>query len=270
MRVSSWLTSATLVLALGVLSAAEASAGTAPPGPAGTASASAAPAALHVAPGGTGRRDGTGWDNAGDLSDLPRFVAARPGGGQIWVRGDAGPYRVTKTVVLTGGGTPLLARRRPRRRRRGGATVRPLIIGTRTSPYRPGGEVGPEIFELRWGARNLSFSNLAFQDLGSALVVGGDTQQLGVSDMTATNVRFFLDNLRAKDEPTAHLTGLTMRRVTVRGFSKSALHLRYDSSHALVEDVDADSQQQQQDGDDFAMGVACRTGRTTSSCAGSR
>ena len=44
-----------------------------------------------------------------------------------------------------------------------------------------------------------------------------------------------------------------MSHVDVRGFSKSAVHLRYDSRHILIEDVLGDSEGQ--DGDNFAMGV---------------
>jgi hypothetical protein len=72
--------------------------------------------------------------------------------------------------------------------------------------------------------------------------------------MRATNVRFFLDNLKAKGEVGASARGLAVRRVEVAGFSKSAVRLRYDSTRILLEDVVADSQRQ--DRDRFAMGVA--------------
>lgn len=216
--------------------------------------AAPAPSVLRIAPGGRGRRDGSSWAHAGDLSDLPRFVAARPRGGRIWVRGDLGPYRTTNTTFLRSGGiagSPVVVQGVDAL---GRTTVRPVIVGTRTAPYRPGGKRGKEVFELRRGVRHLVFSNLAFRNQGTAFVVAGDTAHVRVSDMTAVNVRTFFDNLRDKKEPSANMAYLKIERVTVRGFSKFAFRFRYNSSYAVVEDLFADSERQ--DRDNFTMGVA--------------
>lgn len=245
------LTTAAVLLAV---TAAPATAGPSRVPASATPAATPATPVLHISPTGGGRRDGRDWGNAGTLADLPRFVASRPQGGQIWLRGDAGPYLSRKTVVLRSGGaygSPVVIRGVDAS---GRPTVRPVFVGNRVAPYRPKGAVGHQVFELQAGSRNLVFTNLGFVNVGSAFVVGGDTREITVSNMTATNVRFFLDNLRAKHEPTANATGLTVRQVKVDGFSKSAIRLRYDSSNVLVEDVVADSRQQ--DGDNFAMGVA--------------
>ena len=210
-------------------------------------------APLHITPTGSGARDGSSWASAGDLSALPRFLAARPKGGRIWLRADAGAYRSTKTLDLRSGGAPgapvvisgVDAAGRP---------ARAQFVGRRVTPYRPGGSVGHQVFELQGGARHLAFRDMDFTSVGSAFVIGGESADISISDMSATNVRFFLDNLRAKKQPTASVTGLTVRRVAVAGFSKSAVRLRYDSTRILLEDVVADSLQQ--DRDRFAMGVA--------------
>lgn len=213
---------------------------------------------LHIAPGGRGRRDGSSWVHAGDLADLPRFIGARPRGGRIFVRADAGPYRTTGTTYLKAGGVagaPVVVQGVDVQ---GRPTVRALLLGTRTAPYRPDGARGREVFELRRGARHLVFANLAFRNQGTPFAVAGDVQGLRIQDVSATNVRYFVNNYASSKEPSAVLTGLVMRNVAVRGFSKSALMLRYTSSNVLLEDVHGDSQQQ--DRDNFAMGVSLKGG----------
>ena len=208
---------------------------------------------LLITPGGAGTRDGSSWSNAGDLVDLPRFVAQRPTGGEIWVRGDAGPYRPASSIGLrTGGaaGAPVVVRGVDGT---GASTARPVIVGTRTAPYSSTGNDGNDIFKLYTGAKNLTFSNLSFTNVGTAFNVGGNAQDIAVQDVNATNVRRFFTNYLGAGETTANLSGLTMRRVTVKGFSKSVLRLANDSHRVLLEDVTGDSERQ--DGDDFAMGV---------------
>ena len=75
------------------------------------------------------------------------------------VRGDAGVYRTGSTISLkTGGavGAPVVVRGVDVN---GAATVRPVLVGTRTAPWVPGGLVGGEVFRLGTGARNLTLSS---------------------------------------------------------------------------------------------------------------
>lgn len=109
------------------------------------------------------------------------------------------------------------------------------------------------MFSLRAGADHLVFRDLAFQDVGNAFIAAGDVSDVTVRDSEATNVRRFFENAVADDEDSADVRGLVVRDVAVTGFSKRFLRLRYASSDVLLEDVEADSQQQ--DGDDFAIGV---------------
>ena len=215
--------------------------------------ASSTPAPLRIAPGGSGRRDGSSWAHAGDLADLPRFVATRPAGGEVWVRGDAGPYRLAGSISLKAGGSPgapVVVRGVDAS---GSAAARPVIVGGRTSPYQPKGKTGGEVFKLYSGADDLTFHNLAFRDVGTAFSVGGNAARVTVDGVVATNVRRFFENYRSKGEASANVTDLVIRRVQVDGFSKSVVRLRYDSNRVLIEDVVGDSQRQ--DRDDFAMGV---------------
>ncbi len=208
---------------------------------------------LRITPGGSGRRDGSSWADAGDLADLPRFVAARPAGGEIWVRGDAGPYRLKGSLSLkTGGapGSPVVVRGVDGA---GSDAAQPVIVGGRTSPYSPKGKAGGEVFKLYSGAKDLAFTNLAFRDVGTAFSAGGSAARVTIDGVSATNVRRFFENYRSKGEASANVSDLVIRRVQVDGFSKSVVRLRYDSNRVLIEDVVGDSQRQ--DRDDFAMGV---------------
>ncbi len=211
------------------------------------------PAPLRITPTGGGTRDGSSWANAGTLTDLPKFIAARPDGGEIWVRGDAGTYSHSGSIAVKTGGTatsPVVIRGVDAN---GGSTARPVIVGTRTAPYSPTGADGGNVFRLYTGANNVTFTNLAFQNEGIVFNAGGNASNITISDVSATNVRRFFANYLGSGETTANVTGLTMRRVQVNGFSKGVLRIEHNSSGILLEDVVGDSQRQ--DKDDFAMGV---------------
>jgi hypothetical protein len=211
------------------------------------------PAPLRITPTGGGTRDGSSWANAGTLADLPKFVAARPDGGEIWVRGDAGAYKHSSSIAIRSGGTatsPVVIRGVDVN---GTPAARPEVVGTRTAPYSPSGADGGNVFRLYSGAKNVTFSNLAFKNEGIVFNAGGNASNITISDVSATNVRRFFANYLGSGETTANVTGLTMRRVNVDGFSKGVLRLENNSSGVLLEDVVGDSQRQ--DKDDFAMGV---------------
>jgi hypothetical protein len=126
-------------------------------------------------------------------------------------------------------------------------------VGTRTAPYSPTGADGGDVFKLYSGAKNVTFSNLAFRNEGIVFNAGGNASNITIDDVTATNVRRFFANYLSSGETTANVTGLTIRRVQVSGFSKGVLRIENNSSGILLEDVVGDSQRQ--DKDDFAMGV---------------
>jgi hypothetical protein len=211
------------------------------------------PPPLLITPTGGGTRDGSSWANAGTLADLPKFIAARSTGGEIWVRGDAGTYKHSGSIAIRSGGTatsPVVIRGVDVN---GTPTARPEVVGTRTAPYSPTGTDGGDVFKLYSGAKNVTFSNLAFRNEGIVFNAGGNSSNITINDVSATNVRRFFANYLSSGETTADVTGLTMRRVKVDGFSKGVLRLENNSSGVLLEDVVGDSQRQ--DKDDFAMGV---------------
>lgn len=207
---------------------------------------------LRVAPEAAGAADGSTWADAAALDDLPDLVRQLENGGEVWLRADDGPYDVEDTVVLSSGGTdgyPVVVRGVDE----DGEPEPAVLQAGRVSPYSPDGDVGGDVFSLRHGSDHLVFQDLAFQDVGNAFVAAGDVSDITVQDSTGNNVRRFFENAVADDADSADVRGLVLRDITVDGFSKRFLRLRYGSSVVLVEDVRADSEQQA--GDDFAIGV---------------
>jgi len=206
----------------------------------------------YVAPSASGAGDGSGWEDAASLDDVPKLISRMPQGGEIWLRADAGPFRVEGALRIDRGGasgSPVVVRGVDA----GGAPAKAVLVGDRTTPYDPEGDPGGDVFSLRGGAAHLVFRDLAFENVGNVFLAAGDVTDVVISDSSATNVRRFFENAKSDEEDSADVSDLTIRGVTVTGFSKRVLRLRYSSHDVLVEDVVGDSQQQ--DGDDFAIGV---------------
>jgi hypothetical protein len=138
------------------------------------------------------------------------------------------------------------------------ADERPMkatFVGMRAEPYAPTAAPGSEFFRLGRGADHLRFMHLSFRNQGNGCWrIGGDLRDLVIEHVDAVNVRRFIENTASGREKTASVDGLVIRHVNVRGFSKGAIRLRYDTRNVLIEDVDGDSERQ--DRDNFAEGVA--------------
>lgn len=208
------------------------------------------PAPVHIVPGGAGERDGRDWDNAGGLADLPRL--ARPGR-RVWIRADLGAYRLDAPLEFRAGGTAE-APTTVEGVDASGAPMRAVLTGNRTAPYDPAGNPGNEAFRLLSGADHLRFRNLSFLNQGHCFRLAGDIAGIEIADIDARNVRRFVEDAHTGESGTATVSGLTIRNVQIRGFSKDAIRLRYETHDVLIEDVLGDSERQ--DGDDFAEGVS--------------
>jgi hypothetical protein len=209
---------------------------------------------FHVTPDGTGERDGSGWDAAGTLGDVAAFVERAEPGDEVWIRGDQGDYEATETIELTSGGdagAPITIRGVAGE---GSGSATPRLVGERSDPYRIDGDAGRELFKLLDGADHLRFRNMAFANQGNGVFrVGADIRDLAITDVRANNVRRFIEDYPSGSEDTATITGLVVEDVEVHGFSKGAIRLRDDTHDVVIRDMVGDSQQQ--DGDEFAIGV---------------
>ncbi|WP_423603326.1 hypothetical protein [Sphingomonas sp. MS122] len=208
---------------------------------------------LYISPTGSGSGDGSSAANAATLKDLPQLIAAAGPGGQVLLLADQGAYAApTGALAIVAGGTasaPVTIRGIDS----AGNAMAATIAGTRSEPFDPAGLSGEEIFRLLSGADNLRFSDLAFENVGTAFRVGADVRNLTIEHVGATNVSRFFDNMVSGANASATITGLTIRDVAVDGYSKGAIRIQYDSNNVLIEDVRGDSQFQ--DGDNFAIGI---------------
>jgi hypothetical protein len=210
----------------------------------------------YIRPAGSGNRSGADWQNAATLADIDEMIRLVGPGGTVYLLADTDPYPTTGPITLSHGGaaghpvkiTGINSR---------GAPARARITGTRTSPYPTSAAAfavmkpGNEVFRLHAGADHLAFSFLNFQDIGNgAFYVRAKIAGLTLEDIVATNVRRFLERAVGVDST---ITGLTVRRVSVEGFSKSAFRLDYNTSNVLMEDVLGDSRRQ--DFDNFPEGI---------------
>lgn len=231
----------------------------------------------YITPHGTG--DGSSWEQAASIVKLDNLVEAADPGDEVWIAGDLGEYDVAgKRVTFSEGGSaelPIYIRGVASGLAVGADGLAsdgldsndleadglggsghdvPLFVGDRAEDWSPGKSNGGELFRLLDGADHLHFSNLNFKNIGNgAFQLGGDLQDITLEDMTAHNVRRFVENNAIGDAESATVSDLTIRNVDVFGFSKSAIRLKYNTHNVLIEDVLGDSQHQ--DGDRFAMGV---------------
>lgn len=209
---------------------------------------------FYIAPEASGNKDGSSWSNAARLSDLPKLLEAANPGDQVWIRGDQGAYALDRPIQLKHGGTadqPIVIR---------GVNVdgtdsaTPLLVGDRATNWEPGLCDGQEVFRLLQGADHLEFANLNFKNVGNgAFRIAQDITNLTIRDMEAENVRRFIENTASPGAMTATVSGLTVKNVAVRGFSKGVIRLRYDSHDILIEDVVGDAASQ--NGEEFITGV---------------
>jgi Ca2+-binding RTX toxin-like protein len=119
------------------------------------------------------------------------------------------------------------------------------IVGSRAAHWTPGHEEGSELFRLKAGANNLSFHDLAVQNVGNGVFrAGADIHNLSISHVTANNVTRFFQDYVSGDSATATVTGLKIEHVTVTGYSMGVVNLGYDSHNVVIKNVVGDSQGQ--------------------------
>lgn len=210
----------------------------------------------YIRPIGSGRSDGTDWDNAAPLPAINSMIVLVGPGGVVRLLSEQGPYVITQPIILSRGGSAgnpvrILGCDNT------GAPAAAFITGKRTSPYPATREgvsamnVGKDVFRLRAGADHLHFSFLGFQNIGNgAFLVTADIADLTLEDMIAKNVTRFFER---GPGTICSVTGLTVRRVSVEGYSKAAFRLDQNTSQVLMEDVTGDSMRQ--DFANFAEGI---------------
>jgi hypothetical protein len=208
---------------------------------------------VRISPAGSAQGRGDSWATAATLDALPGLLPRAVPGTQFLLRADVGAYRLHTPLVLTHGGTATA-----------GIVIRGVdvtgaprpaeLVGDRTEPYDPRGEPGQEAFRLLKGADHLTFSDLAFRNIGNGCIrIGADIADLTIRSVTATNVRRFIEDAISAGEKTATVDGLTVTDVTATGFSRAFARIQYDSHGLRFQHDTGDSHGQ--DGDPFAEGI---------------
>ena len=205
---------------------------------------------FYVAPIARGTGSGLSAADAADIRDLNQLVANAQPDDVIELVTDAGDYLVLQSINLSAGGTsghPVTIRGPI-----GGP--RPEFLGSRSNPYDLAGVAGNPLFRFGSGADDLVFANLNCSQVGNGcFYVAAPINNLVIANVNATNVRRFFENAAGGGLADATIAGLSISNVEIAGFSKGAIRLAYDTHNVTITDVVGDSQQQ--DGDNFAIGV---------------
>lgn len=199
---------------------------------------------FYVSPTGSGSRSGSSAADAGTIRDLPKFIAAAAAGDEVRLLADQGPYKVTKQIVIAAGGAagaPITIRGAAR----DGTAMAATIVGTRATNWKPGLNEGVELFRLAGGADHLRFADLATKNMGNGVFrIGADIGDLAIQRVAATNVGRFIENQVSGGAVSASVNGLMVEDVSVIGYSRNAIKLKYDSRNVTLRNVVGDSQRQ--------------------------
>lgn len=208
-----------------------------------------------ISPVPTGDQSGSDWDNAAPLTAINAQIAiAAAAGGEVLLRADIGTYTRNGALTISNGG---LSAGQPvviRGASVGMADMMAEIVGGRADPWTVGAAAGNELFRLNSGADNLTWRFIRPRNQGrGAWRAREPISNLLLEDIEAFNVNTFFSNDPVTAVDDATVTGLTMRRVNVKGFSKTFCRLQSDTNTILFEDCVGDSDRQ--DRDNFASGI---------------
>ncbi len=199
---------------------------------------------FYISPTGSGSHSGSSAANAGTIYDLPKFIAAAGAGDEVRLLADQGAYKVTKQITIAAGGAAGAPSHHSRRDQRwhgdGGDHRRHACDRLEAGPRE-----GVELFRLVDGADHLKFADLATKNIGNGVFrIGADLDDLTIKRVAATNVGRFIENYASGSETSASVNWLTVEDVTVAGYSRNAIHLKYNSRNITLRNVVGDGQRQ--------------------------
>jgi Ca2+-binding RTX toxin-like protein len=199
---------------------------------------------FYISPTGAGSHSGSSAGNAGTIYDLPKFIAAAGPGDEVRLLADQGAYKVTKQIIIAAGGaagSPITIRGATS----DGTAMAATIVGTRATGWKPGLAEGVELFRLMDGSDHLKFADLATKNIGNGVFrIAGDIDDLTIRRVAATNVSRFIEDLASGSATSASVNGLRVEDSTITGYSKNAIHLKYNSRNVTLVNVVGDSQKQ--------------------------
>ncbi len=128
------------------------------------------------------------------------------------------------------------------------------IRGSRVSPFPSDNltatnESGEQVFDFFANCSHIEFRNFLFENVETCFNFTRAIDNVRIANCHGRNVRRFIENTGTG----ADVTNSVFENLSVRGFSKSAVRLRYNSHNIILRRGFFDSERQ--DRDDFAIGV---------------
>jgi Ca2+-binding RTX toxin-like protein len=204
----------------------------------------------YISPTGAGDKSGSSLDNAAPIGALDAQIVKAGAGGEVLLIADAGTYNVAGTIPVSHGGTdglPVTIRGIDHL----GNAMAAQFNGTRPVDWHAGDAAGNELFKLGSGANHLAFQDIDISNVGTAFRASADIADITIQQDDVHNVRRFFEDLASSG--TASVSGLTIRDVTVTGFSREAIRLQYDTHDVVIENVHGDMAGEV--GDDLPEGI---------------
>ncbi|VVT00071.1 Type I secretion C-terminal target domain (VC_A0849 subclass) [Sphingomonas sp. EC-HK361] len=204
----------------------------------------------YISPTGAGDKSGSSIENAAPIGALDTQIVKAGAGGQVLLIADAGIYQTSGIIPVAHGGADGLP-----------VTIRGIdhfgnamaaqFNGTRPVDWHAGDAAGNELFKLGSGTNHLVFQDIDISNVGTAFRASADIADITIDQVDVHNARRFFENLASGTSAT--ISGLTIRDVTVTGFSREAIRLQYDTHDVVIENVRADMAGQV--GDDLPEGI---------------
>ena len=191
----------------------------------------------YISPTGAGDKSGSSLDNAAPIGALDAQIVKAGAGGDVLLIADAGTYNIAGTIPVSHGGAdgmPVTIRGIDHL----GNAMAAQFNGTRPVDWHAGDAAGNELFKLGSGANHLAFQDIDISNVGTAFRASADIADITIQQDDVHNVRRFFEDLASSG--TASVTGLTIRDVTVTGFSREAIRLQYDTHDVVIENVHGD------------------------------
>jgi hypothetical protein len=210
---------------------------------------------FYISPKGSGSHNGSSVKNAATINNLSKIIAKAGAGDEVRLLADKGAYNVNKPITITdggGSGAPITIRGVSS----SGKSMKAQFVGSRSSDWKPGRAQGNELFRLKSGASNLTFTDISAKNFGNGVFrFGGNLKNIDIRRVSANNVARFIEN-NASGTKTASVNGLNVQDVTVSRYSKDAIRLQYNTQDVTLKNIVGDSQKQR--GDNFIHGVNLR------------
>lgn len=213
----------------------------------------------YISPSGTGTNSGLTSEDSAPLSSLNSLISAISATterGIINLRADLGSYSTSaflinqsgfsadKKITIRGFNPDYTAYSKAK------------FVGTRQSPWvASSSNTGADIIRLGSDAKNLIFEDIEFENIGNGgFRIINDTENLEFKNIKSSNSSRLFENYISGGATSATLNNIKVKFIESEGFTRGMLRFRYNSTNITLEDIYANSEQQETSGG-FAMAI---------------